>query len=87
MNTDKHGFMSKYFNKEHGPTYYMILGIISALIPLPLFFTGYLCVKAGEYWPLIIFGVSTFFAWGSAYNMFRTARAIKQSKNRPEDEV
>jgi hypothetical protein len=79
--------MSKYFSKEYGPTFYVVLGTICAVLPLLAFFVGYLCVRAGEYWPLLWCATVTVILWWSAYYSFRTARVIKQSRNRPKDEV
>jgi hypothetical protein len=80
--------MGKYFNnKEQGPTYYIVCGTILAVTPLPAFWIGYECVKAGEYWPLIWCVTIIGLAWLSAYYLFQTARKIKQFKNRPEDEI
>jgi len=79
--------MRKLFSSERGPVYYIFLGTICAIIPLPLFRAGYLCVKYGEYWPLIVFGTTTYFMWLIAYRSFRNVREIKRSKNRQEDEL
>jgi len=64
-------------NKEYGLGYYLILGTLSALVPLPLFYAGYLCVKADEYWPLVLFVAITYFAWLTAISMFRNVRRIR----------
>lgn len=70
-------------SKEYGLTYYVVLGTICAVIPFPLFWVGYQCVKTGEYWPLLIFGTTAFLSWFSAYYFFRGAREIKRTKNKP----
>jgi hypothetical protein len=80
-------FMGKLFSSERGSAYYMVLGTICAVIPLPLFWAGYLCIKYSEYWPLILFGTTTYFMWLIAYRSFRTARGIKRTKNGPTNEA
>jgi hypothetical protein len=76
----KQEFVRQLFSSKRGSAYYMVLGTICAVIPLPLFWAGYLCVKYDEYWPLIVFGTTTYFMWLSAYNLFCTARGIKRTK-------
>ncbi|MGH7952217.1 MAG: hypothetical protein ACREFE_09905, partial [Limisphaerales bacterium] len=66
--------MKRLFSEEPGFLTYAILSIFCFIIPLPLFWVSYLCVTAGEYWPLILFGGTIFGSWFSAYGFFCKAR-------------
>ena len=69
-----------FMDKQYGLAFYVVIGALLAVGPLPLFWAGYLCVKGGEYWPLILFGITTSLAWLAAANMFRNALKIKRAK-------
>jgi hypothetical protein len=79
--------MSKYFSEEYGPTFYTVIGVSCAVIPLASFWVGYLCVRAAEYWPLIWVALVTSCLWLTSYYSFRTASRIKQAQNRPKDDL
>jgi hypothetical protein len=80
--------MGKDFNKkDHSPSYYFLFGTIGVVLPLPAFFVGYLCIRVGEYWPLMWVAIFAGLSWLSAYWLLRTARAIKLSRNKPKDDV
>ena len=80
--------MGRYFNnRDQGPTYYFVLGVICAVMPVPAFWVGYLCVRAGQYWPLIWVATITGLLWLTSYYLFGTARRIKQAQNKPKDDL
>jgi MFS-type transporter involved in bile tolerance (Atg22 family) len=80
--------MDKYPNKkEQSPTYFVICGAICAVLPLPAFWVAYLCLKFGERWPLIWVAIFVALSWISSYNLFRTARGIKEIKKGPTNET
>jgi hypothetical protein len=65
--------MKRPFSDEGG-WYYVIMGILHIIVMLPLFWVGYMCIKTGEYWPLILFGGIIIGISVSAYNLFCIAK-------------
>ena len=64
----------KVLSEEYGFWYYAILSIVCVLLPLPLFWIGYLCITDAEYWPPILFAVIIICLWFAAYGFFCKAR-------------
>jgi len=63
----------KPFSEENG-WYYSILAILSTASAFPFIWMSYMCVKTGEYWPFLLFGVVIVCMLFSAYGLFCKAR-------------
>lgn len=70
----------KLLSEEYGCRFYITLTIMCLIAPLPFFWVGYVCMKGGEYWPLILFGGIILIMWFAAYGFFCKAREIKRSR-------
>jgi hypothetical protein len=62
------------FFSDPPPWYYRMMAGLFGLVAVGFFYPLGLCFRGHEYWPVLIFGLTMYFAIMAARNLLRSAR-------------
>jgi hypothetical protein len=70
---------------EKGFWFYGVASMLSIIATFPFILSSYMCIRGGEYWPLILFVGIIIGMWFAAFGIFRKALDIKRLKSQSDD--